>query len=356
MTTETNSSVLTSEELEWDAFVSRNPLGHHEQTSMYARMRLAYGFSCERVVIHSSGQIVGGAQVLFRRTPIGTFGVLQRGPLAREDDPDVLAAVVERLDEVAQEARAVSLRVQTFCLQANARAALEMDGFIEDESWVGRQTTTVARLGFSDEDLLARMAKQGRYKTRLAKRSGVVVSVGGADTLEEFFALHQMTAEHHGFPIFPRSYYNYIWSLFADGGRVQQFIAVHDGKPVAAILNAIVGDHMLYGWGGTDRSDAASKLAANYLLHYEAMKWARDHGCSLYDMLGISLQQQDGLTRFKTRVAPELKTWPAPIRKWYGPLPGLRANASTFAWSRPIARKVVKRIARQVGLAPKMPW
>lgn len=347
---------ISAEDRAWDRFVSENPLGHHEQTSMYGALREAFGFTSRRVIETSKGVIVGGAQVLFRHTPIGTFGVLQRGPLAVNEDPSILASVVDELDKLAQRMRAVSLRVQTYPLQGNARDVLRASGYTEDYSWVGTSTTAVADLRFPDDELLARMGKKGRYNARLAQRAGVKISTGDATTLDAFFELHRRTSEYQGFPIFPREYFEYVWNLFENTGRVQQFIAHYDDEPIAGIFNATVGDHMLYGWGGTLRGEATKKLTAHYLLHYEAMRWARDHGCTLYDMLEISARADSGLTRFKTRIAPEHKQWPAPMRKWYGSMRAIRAQLASISWSQPVLRSYVNRVAHRLGHRQKMPW
>ena len=125
---------------------------------------------------------------------------------------------------------------------------------------------------------------------------------------------------------------------------------------MAALFNTIVGDYMLYGWGGIERGDEARKLLANYLLHFQAMSWARKHGCKYYDMVGISEQTMSGLTQFKTRIAPERIRWPATMWKFYGGLGPMRSWLTEAAWSAPYVRRQVLRASRRFGLRPQMPW
>ena len=346
----------TPEDVAWDAFLAAHPFGHHEQSSVYGQLRKSYGFETERVVLHRQGRIVGGAQVLWRRTPIGRIAVVKRGPLARDDDPAVISELVQQLDKLAQRRKFAIQRVETFMPQQTAREALAAHGFEPRQSWGSIQPSVMIRLDGDDDGLLARMTHKGRYNIRRAERFGVEVRIGDAGTLGDFYQLHANSADHQDFAIFDRSYFEYLLEVFGPSGHVQQFIAYHRDQPVAALFNTIVGDYMLYGWGGIDRGDEARKLMANYLLHFQAMSWARKYGCKYYDMVGISEQTMSGLTQFKTRIAPERIRWPATMWKFYGPLAPLRSLATEVTWARSTLRSPVLRAARRLGLRPQMPW
>ena len=212
------------------------------------------------------------------------------------------------------------------------------------------------RLDGTDDELLARMTQKGRYNIRLAMRCDVDIRVGDVCPMDDFYHLHKMTAEHQHFPIFPIEYYDYLWRTFGASGRVQYFVAYYNDRPIATAFNTLVGQHMLYGWGGIHRGDYERKLMAGYLLHFRAMGWARDHGCTHYDLGRIAETSRPGITQFKTRIAPVRFHWPVPMRKYYGPLRALRPVASDFAWSNSLLRRSVNHIARRLGLSPKMPW
>ncbi|NHA15372.1 peptidoglycan bridge formation glycyltransferase FemA/FemB family protein [Thioalkalivibrio sp. XN279] len=343
-------------EAAWDAFLGRHPFGHHEQSSLYGQLRSAYGYDSDRVILKQGGEVVGGAQVMWRSTPIGRIGIVQRGPLSLNDDAGLLAQVMDQLDGFAREHRISILRVETFAQQHAAREVLVAKGFESRTDWWGEHLTSRIEVSGSDQDVLARMKPKGRYNIRLARRLGVEVRTGSRDSLDEFYALYSMSAAHKGFGMFDRAYFEYLLDVFGPSGRVQQFVAYHDNRPVAALFNTVVGEHMLYGWGGVDRSDDVRKLMAGYLLHFKAMQWARDHGCRFYDLLGISETSTGGLTRFKTRIAPEHFRWPVTMWKYYGPLASVRSTATQVAWSMPTLRNLVIRAGRRLGLHETMPW
>ncbi|MEK7328622.1 MAG: peptidoglycan bridge formation glycyltransferase FemA/FemB family protein, partial [Chloroflexota bacterium] len=55
----------------WDAFVESHPHGHILQTSAWAGLKCAFGWSAARVDVRESGKLVAGAQILFRPLPLG---------------------------------------------------------------------------------------------------------------------------------------------------------------------------------------------------------------------------------------------------------------------------------------------
>jgi len=343
-----SSSDAHADDAEWDAFLAEHPLSHHEQCSQYGRIRETYGFGCERVVLRRAGRIVGGVQILVQRTPIGSFALIKRGPLATNDDQGLMKELVQQIESHARRSRYVSLRVDTFPEHSASRAALMDTGFVESEAWSGRPRSIVNDLSQSRGEVLASMKKKARYCVRVAERARVCVESDAPRSVPDFHALHAMTAEHQGFPIFPQSYFDYLWDIFGRRRRLRVFVAYHGSKPLAAIINVIVGQRMIYGWGGIDRGDEARKLMANYLLHLTAMQWAREHGCLLYDFSGV--------TPFKTRFAGETIDWPLPMRKCYGFARSIRRTLLDASWRRPSLRSLVTKAAWRLRLRPDMPW
>src|SRR5258708_23799153 len=73
----------------WDAFVTAHPDHHLLQTADWGRLKSAFGWSVKRVGVEdSSGNLVAGAQVLYRRLPlgIGKMAYTPAGPLLFGND------------------------------------------------------------------------------------------------------------------------------------------------------------------------------------------------------------------------------------------------------------------------------
>ena len=149
------------EDAAWDAFIAAHPFGHHEQSSMYGRLRKAFGFEAERVVLRRQERIIGGAQVLWRQTPIGRIAFVKRAPIALDDDREVLGRIVDELDRMARDHRFAVMRFDTFTPQDAAREVLATKGFEPHGYWGGESLSARILLTGGDEAILARMTPKG---------------------------------------------------------------------------------------------------------------------------------------------------------------------------------------------------
>src|SRR5881396_2115082 len=98
---------------QWDVFVLSCPDGHHEQTSLWGRVKAAYGWQPVRLVLRSGDQIIGGAQVLTRGVGrLGTVAHVCKGPLVMRSDPHLVARVVDELHRFGRKSRWAYLAVE----------------------------------------------------------------------------------------------------------------------------------------------------------------------------------------------------------------------------------------------------
>ena len=238
-----------------------------------------------------------------------------------------------------------ALRIDLFPHQHTALSALRDAGFQAIPSIAGMRSISVP-LCQPEGELLQRMSGRVGREARRARRKGVMVSVG-MEALEDFHALYQQTAAHQGFPVFPLEYFEDLWRTLGVNGRLQAFVAYLDGRPLATLLNTIVGDEMYYGWGGMSRCPEDKRLRANYLLHVSAMSWARQHGLVRYDLAGAS--------EFKAWFAVDAIDWPAPLWKFYGPLRGMYPNVITTMESGGLLGRLSRRLGHRLGLSLRMP-
>ncbi|MCC6907843.1 MAG: peptidoglycan bridge formation glycyltransferase FemA/FemB family protein [Phycisphaerales bacterium] len=347
-TTATAGQAASVSDVDWETFVASHDDGHHEQCVEYSRQRESRGFARSRVAICRGGAVVAGCNAIIASTPVGRLGLIQRAPIVQDNCASLLTATVSSLDGLASDKSLAVLRIDTFPTQTAVHQVLLDAGYCWSAPWCGKRASLLISLRAGDADLLSQMKTKGRYNTRLAEKAGVIVETGSLNEVPEFYELHSKTAAHHGFPVFPLEYFAYLWRLFATRNRMAFFIARFNGRPVAAICNTVVGSRMYYGWGGIDRDPSCSRLMANYLLHFRAMQWAREHGCTHYDLCGD--------TEFKRKLGGEPILWPLPLRKFYGPFAGLRRCALETCWKRPLLRRTVDQIAWRAGCRPRLPY
>ncbi|MCA1554230.1 MAG: aminoacyltransferase, partial [Chloroflexi bacterium] len=95
----------------WDAFVCAHPCGHFLQTWAWGALKEQFGWQPARVGLCDGEQLVAGAQILFRKFPLGAMGYIPKGPISAPDSPhwhDWLDA----LRQVARQHGAFFLRME----------------------------------------------------------------------------------------------------------------------------------------------------------------------------------------------------------------------------------------------------
>ncbi len=225
-----------------------------------------------------------------------------KGPVfASEDaDPDVWSAVLGTLEALARRQRAIWLK-----LDPDIPAATGIPGEPDDRPLLAGQTwiamcgargwrfsadqvqfrnTIVLDLSASEDALLAAMSQNTRRKIRVAEREGVQVRAGTADDFPTLYELYRITAERDGFLIRPPSYYQLEWGSLIDAGLAQALIASVDGQAVGHVILFHFGRKCWYFTGAS--ANAHRDKMPNYLLQWEAIRWAKARGCRWYDFWG----------------------------------------------------------------------
>jgi lipid II:glycine glycyltransferase (peptidoglycan interpeptide bridge formation enzyme) len=316
------------EDGDWDEYLARHPLGHHEQTCGFARIRRAHRFDAFRIVARDRGAVVGGAQVLVRRTPAGRFALVSQGPVF--DSDEAARAIVSALDERARSAGIDWLRIVAYRSQERIAAACRAHGFAPSGgAWFDEQTSLVD-LSLDEQRLLEGMHKKSRYNVKYAVRQGVVVEAGGEADVEAFHRLLSGTASSKAFPVLPAWYFSYLWRLFGTRGKLHLLVARHQGKAVAARIDTIVGDVACANWSAVER--VKPDVKANYLVEWEAIRRAKAMGCRWLDVGGVSLDPSESVSQFKRAFGGRLVRHPDPDDKFYGAAAGPRRALFRLSW------------------------
>jgi lipid II:glycine glycyltransferase (peptidoglycan interpeptide bridge formation enzyme) len=171
------------------------------------------------------------------------------------------------------------------------------------------RNTLTLDLRQADETLLGAMRQKTRYNIRLAARHGVKVRLGGLEDLALLYRMYAETSVRDDFVIRSEVYYQDAWGTFLRAGLAQPFVAEVDGEPVAALIAYRFGETCWYLYGMS--REAHRDAMPNHLLQWEAIRWARAQGCTVYDFWGAPdrLEPDDpmwGVYRFKEGFGAEL--------------------------------------------------
>ncbi|MCR4408073.1 MAG: peptidoglycan bridge formation glycyltransferase FemA/FemB family protein [Anaerolineae bacterium] len=294
----------------WDATLLNLPANHVLQSWSWGEFKAAYGWTATRLLFTEEGRVRAAAQVLRRRMlhlPLAVMYV-PKGPAMDYANLPLLETVLAHLEAVARRGQAIFIKIDPdVCLKDDDEshpvvAVLRRRGWRHSAEQIQFPNTVLVDLVPDEEAILAAMKSKTRYNIRLAARHGVTVRLGTVDDLPLFYQLYNETSQRDGFLIRPYAYYQDAWGRFLEAGRAQLFLAEHEGDTLAGLILFIFGQTAWYMYGAS--SAQKRELMPNHLLQWEAMRWARAQGCTVYDMWGAPdvLDESDplwGVYRFK---------------------------------------------------------
>ena len=274
---------------DWDRFVASYPAPHLLQTAPWGALKSQFGWADERVGLAHEGELVAGAQLLYRRLPggWGCLAYVPKGPLVDWAAGEQLAALLASLDRAARSRGAVALTIEPDLPdEPSHREQLRALGFRPSPfSSVQPRRTLIVDISPDEDAVLAAMKPKTRYNVRLAGRRGVTVREATKADLPTFHALTAATAARDRFGVHSPAYYEAAYRLFVPQGRARLLLAEVEGEPVAAVMVFALPPRSWYFYGASGNEHRAKM--PTYLLQWEAMRWAKSLGCTTYDLWGV---------------------------------------------------------------------
>jgi len=301
----------------WDQFLEHHPEAHILQTRPWGELKSGFGWKP-----HYIQQEDLGALILFRRLPLGmSVGYIPRGPVGSGRWADFWPAV----DQLCKKERAVFLRVEPDVWEPVPEdfSQIQLPGFEPSDQTVQPPRTLIIDLENEDEDILMAMKSKTRYNIRLAERKDVTVRP--SDDINTFHRMMLTTGKRDAFGVHSRDYYQRAYDCFAPSGACVLLMAEYQGQPLAGLMAFAHGHTAWYFYGAS--TDEERNRMPTYLLQWEAIRWAKEKGCLVYDLWGVPdypeneledafLERSDGLWgvyRFKRGFGGQLKrtigTW-----------------------------------------------
>ncbi|GAB4233262.1 MAG: hypothetical protein Kow00109_05960 [Acidobacteriota bacterium] len=281
----------------WDEFVERVEWGQYQQSSLWARAKAGEGFRSSRWVLRrQGGEIVGGFQVLCRRSRIGLrYGYVSKGPVrdcafSAAPFPGLLKQAVRRLGLAV-------LLVQPPDGDQQLAQALEGAGFFATDRFGVITANLEIDLSLEEAELMGRMRRHTRQEVRQAFRRGVTIVQGGPAELPLFFELMKATCRRRGVEPRPSSLERLrdYWNVFAAEGKGRLTLARCEDRFVAGLLCLFWGERCSLwkkGWSGEfpERHPTAA-------LYWEALTCAKARGYSRADFGGLARPLAEAILR-----------------------------------------------------------
>ena len=326
---------------QWDQFVNRHPRGHFLQSWGWGELKAKGGWYPLRLALldEQQQQILAAAQVLCRSgAPLplwtGHLAYIPKGPVIDWSHPGLCQAFFAQLNAYLARRGALALRMEPN-QEVKVVEQVLMTGNMKASSMVGEPClgdryplarilsgeevslplllypvppiqpvrTILLDLAPDEATLLAHMKEKWRYNLRLAERKGVKVREARTrEDVHAWYALLQTTSERDHFGIHTLDYYLRAWHTFVPRQQARLFLAEYGGQVLAGIFVALFARQGIYLYGAS--GDEHRNLMPNYLLQWEAIRWAKQQGATQYDFGGIAATDNEneplaGVYRFK---------------------------------------------------------
>lgn len=309
---------------QWDELVAQMKHSHFLQSAEWASVKSAYSWSPIPLVWiaeddtykmkkyigrlgHNHNSPSAIAMVLKRKMPIlGRYSkacilYVPKGPMLDDwGNSKLLPAVLTDLANFSHRTGAILIKIDPdFTVgsgepnDTNAETNSLTDsviGSFRDHDWqfskeqIQFKNTVSINLCQTEDELLARMKQKTRYNIRLAQRKGVIIRTADGADFDLLYSMYAETSLRDGFTIREKDYYIRLWETFIDREMLEALIAEVNGSPIAGVM-ILRFDQKAWYFQGMSTLLHREKMP-NYLLQWEAMRRAKQSGCSVYDMWG----------------------------------------------------------------------
>ena len=250
--------------------------------------RAGEGWCPQRVMVTADGEIVGGFQLLSRRSRLGTIGYISKGPVLTVDDPVVAKAV---LDAIIATAEKNHLRV--VIVQGPDESKIEPQKFAQRDFAPNHLMGLIAATLLIDiscpmGEVTSRFRRTTRKQINRAQKSGIRIREGTEADLGTFFNLMVETCKRQSTSPSPASEValRNLWNAFYPQNRVRLALAEYQSVAVAGVLFLCFGDRVTAwkkGWSGSH-----GHAWPNQMLMFEGIQWSHARGYKLFDCAGIN--------------------------------------------------------------------
>ncbi len=325
-------SVPSTQRDVWDCFVNEHSQGHFLQSWGWGELKADSGWHPLRLALWdtTSNRIVAAAQVLRRTAPhislrLGHLAYIPKGPVLDWSNEPLCNVFFAQLHAYLRIDGAIMLRLEPG-QESDGDAFLHRMTQQKMHVTQAVQPVRTIMLDITPDEavLLAQMKEKWRYNVRLAGRKGVNIRV--AETIEDvqaWYSLLETTGERDQFGIHTLAYYIQVWRTFTPDDTARLMLAEFNGQLLAGIFVSVFAHQAIYLYGAS--SNEQRHLMPNYLLQWEAIRWAKSRGAYTYDFWGIPETEAEdeamaGVYRFKRGWGGRVVQFPGCYEYIYRPL------------------------------------
>ncbi|GAB1422647.1 peptidoglycan bridge formation glycyltransferase FemA/FemB family protein [Anaerolineales bacterium] len=261
-------SVISPENKEWDAYVLGQKRSHILQLSGWGDLKSEHGWQAERIGLALEGELVAGAQILYRPLPfrLGAMAYIPMGAYVK--DAELYPRLWKAIEQRVKSRRVAFLKWEPGYFIEETALDPSQWGFEKSIQCIQPPRTIYITLDPDDETILARMNQGTRRKVRKGLAT-VQYEFAGIERIQAFSELMQVTGARNDFGVHDSDYYQKVVEAFVPQQGTLIF-ANHEGVCLAAIMVLYTGDTAWYMYGAS--SNEQRNLMASYGIQWQAIQ------------------------------------------------------------------------------------
>lgn len=300
---------------EYNRFLINSKYKDILQSWEWGEVKSKFNWEAQRIGFLKNGDIIGVAQLLKRRLPLGfSLFYIPRGPVFDWEDlglaKEVIDSLSQRLAKSTKDQRTLFLRLEPPAEESKGLTqALKESGFKPYFKTVQPPSTLLIDLAPSENELFRNFRRTARNLIYRSEREGLIVNVIDAsgvtqNDLRSFYNLYRLTGKRFSFPLRPLKQFEFLLKEMAQSRAFRFYVARIKGAVLAYGIILLLGDRAAYIWGGTGRHKEYSKFF-NYGYIWGMLKDLKKLGVKTFDFWGLGPKDDknhpwQGFSRFKT--------------------------------------------------------
>jgi hypothetical protein len=281
---------------QWDEFVTRHPFGSVYHTSAWQEVILeTYGYQpLYHLLLDDHANLKAAISSAFVRSRL-TGNRIVSYPFSDTCDPlvqtsDELESLLEALERsrIEMGARFIELRLN------------HSKQFIDNGSSQQEYCSHLLPLDQESEGLFLSFHKSSIQRAiKKAEKQDLEILTGESEReVKSFYRLHVKTRKKHGIPIQPFRFFTRLWNSLVPREMISLLLVRHKARYLAGIITLCFKGTSYYKFGASD--EGYLHLRGNQLLLWQAIRQAKDKGCTSFD-LGRASAVNKGLNQYKGR-------------------------------------------------------
>ncbi|NLC96567.1 MAG: aminoacyltransferase [Erysipelotrichaceae bacterium] len=306
---------------EFDKYAKNHALNSIFQNSSWANTKS--NWKPLYVGVKKDGNIIGGALVLLRRLPLNfTFAYIPRGPLLDYSDEQLCGFFFKNLKKQLLKEKVLLCKIDpNIVIDEIDFKDKELITNIKNDELVNQlKQYGLKHLGYTllikdtiqpriqlellTEDYENTIPKKTMKKIRNSYNKGVVI-VNEKSNVESLTKMIEFTKTRHNINLRNNEYFKNLINSFEEDACVLSAYLQDQLVSSCLLVKSKNTTEILY--SGYD--DEYKHCNSTYPLRYEAIKWAKDHGCKYFNFGGVEGTLDDGLTVFKSSFNPKIKIY-----------------------------------------------